>query len=333
MSRCISSSETPLDRRSQWPTPRSRFLGAWTISRLNRWQIRLVICLARSRALQATQDLEYLHLESICHGDLNYSNVLFQLANFDSWSKHELQALRGNPRLSHINCGPGRPRYLVDSHLSLPLSLDYWQRTLPLPTTVNLSSSNLLFSWTPHILPLHCPRSFIWVGRELSFRYMGTRLLHIWDARWLLLISDRYKKSASWSCRATCRAALKVSFILESFLIQWGRLSGTRRMKLGRACSLKARHTRCMDRLIVLSMNSSVLLMSTLHWRGPSPQERLGRCYPHKMLTVAKPILSSIGNPHVFISLGVLLPNGRSKRRLKKVWRLPGLGGRVHQLG
>lgn len=115
MSRCISSSEAPLDRRSQWPTPRSRFLRAWTISRLNHWQIRLVICLARSRALQATQDLEYLHLESICHGDLNYSNVLFQLTNFDSWSKHELQAQRGNPRLSHINCGPGRPRYLVDS--------------------------------------------------------------------------------------------------------------------------------------------------------------------------------------------------------------------------
>ena len=86
-----------------------------SISRSNYWKIRLHSCLARTLALQVTQGLEYLHSVGICHGDINSSHVLFQLADFDSWSEDELEVQLGKPRMFHIERGPGRPRYLVDS--------------------------------------------------------------------------------------------------------------------------------------------------------------------------------------------------------------------------
>lgn len=86
-----------------------------SISRLHYWKIRLHAGLARSIALQVTQGLEYLHSESICHGDINSAHILFQLADIDRWSEDKLEAELGKPRRFHIERGPGRPRYLVDS--------------------------------------------------------------------------------------------------------------------------------------------------------------------------------------------------------------------------
>lgn len=86
-----------------------------SISRIKDWKNRLHPCLARSMALQVTQGLEYLHSEGICKGDFTSSDVLFQLANFDSWPEDKLQAQLGKPKMFDIQRGPGRPRYLVDS--------------------------------------------------------------------------------------------------------------------------------------------------------------------------------------------------------------------------
>ena len=86
-----------------------------SISRLSYWHVRLHTSLAQSIVIQVTKGLEYLHSEGICHGDLNSSNVLFQLTNFDSWTDYKLQMQLGKPRRSYLEPGPGRPRYLVDS--------------------------------------------------------------------------------------------------------------------------------------------------------------------------------------------------------------------------
>lgn len=60
-----------------------------SVSQLSEWNIRLREPLARRIAMQVTQGLAYLHSEGICHGNLTSSDVLFQLADFDSWSKRK----------------------------------------------------------------------------------------------------------------------------------------------------------------------------------------------------------------------------------------------------
>lgn len=82
----------------------------------------------------------------------------------------------------------------------------------------------------------------------------------------------------------------------------------------------------------------SVFLISTSDWRGPSPQERLGRSYPHQMLTFAKPIQSSTRNlsrwleSQAFISLSVHSPMAGPTGDKKRDGALPDLGERIHQL-
>ena len=83
------------------------------------WHIRIRESLARKIALQLTQGLAYLHSEGIFHGNLNSSDVLFQLADFDAWFQEKVYEQLGTPTAVDLDdtCsrGPSSPRYLVDS--------------------------------------------------------------------------------------------------------------------------------------------------------------------------------------------------------------------------
>lgn len=94
---------------------------------------------------------------------------------------------------------------------------------------------------------------------------------------------------------------------------------------------MTSRYTHCIHRLIILRMNKSAFLMSTSDWRGPSPQESSKGSHPQSLLTVVEPIqtlskpqpetkLIPLPRLEICISL-VSLPNGRTKRRLIKIWR------------
>lgn len=82
----------------------------------------------QSIALKVTQGIAKLHSEGICHSDLTAENVLFRLDNFDSWSEHKLYKQLGSPRMLNIHRSPGRPRYLVDWHISSKLDQEYYHR-------------------------------------------------------------------------------------------------------------------------------------------------------------------------------------------------------------
>lgn len=115
-----------------------------SISRLSYWHVRLHTSLAQSIVKQVIKVLKYLHSVGICHGDLNSSNVLFQLTNFDSWTDYKLQMQLGKPRRFYLEPGPGQPRYLVDSASFFDAEPRLLTQRSPLSTTVNLSSSNFL---------------------------------------------------------------------------------------------------------------------------------------------------------------------------------------------
>lgn len=69
--------------------------------------------------------LQVSHLPDIfvlmCHTDLTSSNVLLQLANFDSWSEQEVYAQLGLPQMERVETvevlppGLSALRYVVDS--------------------------------------------------------------------------------------------------------------------------------------------------------------------------------------------------------------------------
>lgn len=91
-----------------------------SVSQMTGWHIRIRERLARKIARQVTQGLAYLHSEGICHGNLTASSVLFQLANFDSWSEEKVYEQLGQPAVFDL-CGdvwsrePSTPEYLVGS--------------------------------------------------------------------------------------------------------------------------------------------------------------------------------------------------------------------------
>ena len=88
-----------------------------SIQKMTDWAIRIRESLARKIALQVTQGLAYLHSEGICHGNLTSSDVLFQLADFDSWSQEKVYEQLGIPSVLDLDEWSQEPcpRYVVDS--------------------------------------------------------------------------------------------------------------------------------------------------------------------------------------------------------------------------
>lgn len=97
----------------------SRVCGP-SVSQMTSWHIRIRERLARKIARQVIQGLAYLHSEGICHGSLTSSSVLFQLANFDSWSVEKVYEQLGQPAVGDLSGSvlsrePSTPEYLVGS--------------------------------------------------------------------------------------------------------------------------------------------------------------------------------------------------------------------------
>ncbi|KAF9767668.1 hypothetical protein IL306_015128 [Fusarium sp. DS 682] len=73
----------------------------------------------RKLAYQATQTLDFLHKNEICHGDFRPANILVKLANLDHLSEQELLSLLGHPEEMQVKTESGEelptssPRYLV----------------------------------------------------------------------------------------------------------------------------------------------------------------------------------------------------------------------------
>lgn len=73
----------------------------------------------RKMAHQATQALNFLHKNNLCHGDFRPSNILVKLTNLDHLSEDELVALIGTPIQSQVkselgdDLPAGSPNYLV----------------------------------------------------------------------------------------------------------------------------------------------------------------------------------------------------------------------------
>ncbi|KAM0211003.1 hypothetical protein ACHAQD_010468 [Fusarium lateritium] len=73
----------------------------------------------RKLALQATQALDFLHKNQICHGDFRPSNILVKLANIDHLSEKELLSQIGQPSQIAVHTESGEdipsscPKYLV----------------------------------------------------------------------------------------------------------------------------------------------------------------------------------------------------------------------------
>ncbi|MCJ1391963.1 hypothetical protein MMC18_004830 [Xylographa bjoerkii] len=81
--------------------------------------------LVRELALQATQALDFLHSQSVGHGDIKSPNILFQLTQLDSWTDGEIYERLGEPEKSPMWKLSGEPLdACAPAYLVWPLDMD-----------------------------------------------------------------------------------------------------------------------------------------------------------------------------------------------------------------